>query len=94
MTDFNKIHYHAVIELLTLDNVQPQKIHSRMTVIYGEDAPSYATVKRKAADFCGGRRNLEDELRSGRPSEALCEETCRVVENTGTMTPIVESACS
>ena len=39
MTDFNKIRYRAVIEFLTLENVQLQQIHSRMTVVYGEDAP-------------------------------------------------------
>ena len=49
MTDFNRIHYHAVIEFLTLENVSPQQLHNLnylMTVVglYGEDAPSYATV--------------------------------------------------
>ena len=47
MTDFNRIHYRAVIEFLTqLENVSPQQIHNRTTVVglYGEDAPSYATV--------------------------------------------------
>ena len=63
MTDFNKIRYRAVIEFLTLENVQPQQIHSRMTVEYGEDAPSYAMVKRWAAEFHRGRRSLEDKPR-------------------------------
>ena len=52
-----------------------------MTVVYGEDAPSYAMVKRWAAAFLGGGRSFEDEPRSGRPSEAVCEENCRAVEN-------------
>jgi len=35
-----------VIEFLTLENVSPQQIHNRTTVVglYGEDAPSCATV--------------------------------------------------
>jgi len=82
MTDFNKIRYRAVIEFLTLENVPPQQIHNRMTVVYGVCAPSYATVKRWAAEFRQGRNSFEDEPRSGHPSEAVCEETCRVVENT------------
>jgi len=81
MTDFNKIRYRAVIESLKLENVQSQQIHSGMTVVYGEDAPSYATVKRWAAEFHRGRKSLENEPRSGRPSEAVCEENCRAVEN-------------
>ena len=52
-----------------------------MTVVYGEDAPSYAMVKRWAAEFRRGRRSLEVEPRSGCQSEAVCEENCRAVEN-------------
>ena len=44
MPDFKKIRYRAVIEFLTLENIQPQQIHNRMIVVYGEDVPSYATV--------------------------------------------------
>jgi len=82
MTDFYKIRYRAVMEFLTLENVPPQQIHNRMTVVYGECAPSYASVKRWAAEFRQGRSSLEDDPRSGRPSEAVCEENCRAVENT------------
>ena len=68
MSDFNRIRYRAVIEFLTLENVSPQQIHNRMTVVYGEDAPSYATVKRWAAEFRRGRKSLEDEAWSRCPS--------------------------
>ena len=53
-----------------------------MTVVYGEYAPSYATVKCWAAEFHQGRSSVEDEPRSGRASEAVCEENCCAVENT------------
>jgi hypothetical protein len=52
-----------------------------MIVVYGDHAPSYATVKRWAAEFRRGRTSLEDEPRSGRPSDAVCEENCHAVEN-------------
>ena len=53
MTDFNTIRYHAVIEFLTLENILPQQIHkNRMTVVYGEDVPSYATVTVFHLDIC------------------------------------------
>ena len=81
MSEFNKIRHRAVIEFLTLENIQPQQIHNRMVVVYGEDAPSYATVKRSAAAFRRGRTSLADDPRSGRPSDAVCEENCDAVEN-------------
>ena len=41
----------------------------------------HATVKRWAAEFRRGGTSLEDDPRSGRPSDAVCEENCHVVEN-------------
>jgi len=73
--------YHTVIELLTLKNVQPLQMHNPMTAVYGNDVPSYATVKRWAAEFYWGRTSLEDEPPSGHPSEAICEINRRAVEN-------------
>jgi len=51
-----------------------------MTVVYGEDAPSCATIKRWAAEFCRGRKSFKVELLSRRPSKAVCEENCRAVK--------------
>jgi len=51
-----------------------------MTVVYGKDVPSYAIVKRWAAEFCRGKKSYECEPGSKRPSEAVCEENCRAVE--------------
>ena len=84
MTDFNKIRYRAVIEFLTLENVPPQQISqlNDCCLTYGECAPSYATIKRWAAEFRQGRNSIEDEPRSRSPSEAVCEENCCAVENT------------
>jgi len=95
MTDFNKIRYRAVIEFLTLENVPPQQIHNQMTVVYGECAPSYAMVKRWAAEFRQSRSSLEDEPRSGCPSEAVCESVKKTVVLLKILyCKIVESVCS
>ena len=51
-----------------------------MTVVYDEDVPSYATVERWIAEFRRGRKSFEGEPLSRRPSEAVCEENCPVVE--------------
>ena len=52
-----------------------------MTVVYNEDVPSYAMVKRQAADFCRGRSSLEVEHWLAYLSKAVCEENCRAIEN-------------
>ena len=80
-SNLSKIRHRAVIEFLTLENVQPQEIHVRMSNVYGTEAPSYATVKRWAAEFRRGRISLEDEPRTGRPIEAVTEENCRAVKS-------------
>ena len=53
--------YRPVIEFSTLESVEPQQIHKRMTVVYGEDAPSHATTMSWAAQLCRGRRSLQDD---------------------------------
>ena len=79
--DFNKIHDCPVTEFLTLENVQPQQIYKRMTVVYGEGVPSYPMVTRWAAEFHGSRRSLQYEPRLRRLCEAVCKENCRAIEN-------------
>ena len=51
-----------------------QEIHYELTNVYGSSAPSYAQVKFWIGEFRRGRTSLEDETRSGRPSDATDEE--------------------
>ena len=92
MTDFNKIRYRAVTEFLTLENVPLQQIHNGMTVVYGECAPSYATVKRWAAEFRQGRRALK--MSPGRDVRLKLSAKKTVVLLKILYCKIVESMCS
>lgn len=69
-----------MIEFLTKEDQRPTDIHQRMVRVYGDHAPSYATVKRWSAEFRRGRQSLEDDPRSGRPTEATTIEKCTAVE--------------
>ena len=52
-----------------------------MINVYGSSAPSYAQVKFWVGEFKRGRTSLEDETRSGRPSDATDEEMCNKVRD-------------
>jgi histone-lysine N-methyltransferase SETMAR len=75
-----KIAYRAVIRFLTLESVPPKEIHQRMLRVYGNECPSYTTVKTWAAETRRGREFLEDEDRSGRPSDVITAENIQAIE--------------
>ena len=56
-----------------------QEIHCEMTNVYVSSAPSYAQVKFWVGEFKRSRTSLEDETRSGRPSDATDEKMCNKV---------------
>lgn len=78
--NFDEIEHRAVIKFLTKENVSPKEIAERMEQVYGQDAPSYSTVKKWAALFRMGRTELEDDPRSGRPSTAITEANVEKIE--------------
>ncbi|XP_011647659.1 histone-lysine N-methyltransferase SETMAR-like [Pogonomyrmex barbatus] len=65
-----KIEYRAVIKFLHLKGNTPTQIKAELDAIYEDSAPSFATVKRWAAEFKRGRTSLADDERSGRPTTA------------------------
>ena len=77
----SKVEYRAVIWYLYLKGKTGQKIHCEMTNVYGSSAPSYAQVKFWVGEFKRSRTSLEDETRSGRPSDATDEEMCNKVRD-------------
>ena len=52
-----------------------------MTNVYGSSAPSYAQVKFWVGEFKRSRKSLEDETKSGHPSDATDEEMCNKVRD-------------
>ena len=75
----SKVEYCAVIWYLYLKGKTGQEIHCKLTNVYGSSAPLYALVKVGVGEFKRIRMSLEDETRSGRPSDATDEEMCNKV---------------
>ena len=77
----SKIEYRAVIRYLYLKRETGQEIHFELINVYGSSAPSYAQFKFWVWEFKRSRKSLEDETRSGRPSDATDEEMCNKVRD-------------
>lgn len=71
----------AVIEFLITEGIVPKAISERLRTVYGDNALSYATVKRWVVHFNSGNKEITDKPRSGRPvSAATAENKARVDE--------------
>ena len=69
----SKVEYRAVIRYLYLKGKTGQEIHCELTNVYGSSAPFWV------GEFICSRTSLEDETRSGCPSDATDEEMCNKV---------------
>ncbi|GFW11148.1 HTH_48 domain-containing protein [Trichonephila clavipes] len=58
----------SVIRFLTAKNVLAAEIHRQISDVYGSNAMSSNKVRKWVRAFKGGRENVNDEPRSGRPS--------------------------
>ena len=77
----SKFEYRALIRYLYLKGKTGQEIHCELTNVYGSSAPSYAQIKFWVGEFKRCRTSLEDETRSGPPSDATDEEMCNKVRD-------------
>ena len=57
----------CVIRFLNARNVLPSEIHHQICQVYGDNAMSDGMVRKWVRMFKGGRKNVHDEARSGRP---------------------------
>jgi transposase len=64
----------AVIEFLITEGIAPKAISERLRTVYGDNALSYATVKRWVVHFNSGNKEITDKPRSGRPVSAATAE--------------------
>ena len=77
----SKVEYRAVIRYFYLKGKTGQEIHCELTNVYGSSVPSHAQVTFWVREFKCSRTSLEDETRSGRPSDATDEEMCNKVRD-------------
>jgi len=75
------IEQRSVIKFLTRKGVSPNEIAQRLTSVYGSSSLKISAVKRWSQLFRLGRESVEDEERSGRPSEGTSQENIDLVEH-------------
>ena len=72
--DFNNMETRAVIKFIFLQGKAPKKIHAILTETIGENAPSYATVRNRVAQFKRGDLSTCGTPRPGRPKTVTTPE--------------------
>jgi hypothetical protein len=60
-----------VIKFLTKEGISPQNIHERLVNVYKDQSPSYATVKKLAAEIKRDIDSIEEDPRCRRPVEVM-----------------------
>ena len=73
--------HRSIIKFLVLEDQSPSNIHKRMTVVYGDSAPSRTMSFEWGRRFKNGQLNIEDSPRSGRLINATDEKNIKAVEN-------------
>lgn len=98
----------SVIRFLVAKNTRPIDIHRQLCEVYGNDVMTESGVRRWCLMFKGGRKNVHDEERSGRPSivtealvaqidEKICENCMKLLHKIFDITNFVhggfQSSC-
>jgi len=71
---------YGVIRFLNSRNVLLSEIHHQICQVYGDNAMSDGMVRKWVQMLNEGRENVQDEVRSGRPSLVNDDLVCKVKE--------------
>ncbi|CAF5030254.1 unnamed protein product, partial [Rotaria sp. Silwood1] len=78
----DKENYHFYIKVRTALGISPTIIRDELATVFGDEAPSYATVARWTQWFREGREEIEDEARPGRPVTETTDENIEQIRDT------------
>ena len=77
--ELTREHFRAIIFHNFRRGLSRQECIDELKSLYGDEAPSYSTVKNWYNEFNRGRRSLKDEFREGRPKTAVVPENIDAV---------------
>ena len=77
MLSMDKNDFRSLIKHYFLRGKTAKEIKEKLDKYYGANAPSDYTVKYWFREFRGGRNSTTDEVRSGRPSDAVTEDNVK-----------------
>jgi len=80
ISEIAKYEYYTVMKFLILEKQSANNFHERLTNVYGESAPLYATVTRWVAEFKHGWTSMEVDHSAERPVEVTTDDCCHAVE--------------
>jgi len=75
-----KLEYRAIIKFVLNEGYNVTTAHQCLVAVYSYSAPNYPMVTRRFNKFERGRQSLEDDLQSGRPSNAVNAISVAAVE--------------
>lgn len=80
LNNCTNVEMRAVVRFLWATGKTVQEIHHEMLPVYGMECLSRKAVYNWVEKFKGGRSNVEDDVRPGRPVEIATDETMKKVD--------------
>ena len=75
-----KLEYRAIIKFVLNEGCSVTTAHQCLVAVYNYSVPNYPMVTRRFNKLERGRQSLEDDLQSGRPSNAVNAISVAAVE--------------